>query len=152
MISLNDLISPANRLVGGLLRSPLHVLASKGLMVMTWTGRTSGASYAVPVGYQRRGDSVVVLISKPGEKNWWKNFRTPWPAVLTIARTDVEATGIVVAPGGDDFYDHVEGTLRKLPWMGSQFGGIKYDKSAGLTIDQKAVLDEHVAVVVFTLA
>ena len=152
MILLNDLVKPANRLIAGVLRSPLHLVASGGLMNLTWTGRQSGKRYTVPVGYQRHSDAIVVLLSKPNDKTWWKNFRQPWPAELFIKRAQVEATGLLVEPTADAFYDYIERTLKRLPWMGSQFGGIKYDKSTGLTLEQREVLAEHVAVVVFTEA
>ena len=150
MVLLNDIVSPANRLVRAVLRGPAHRLASGGLMVLDWTGRTTGKQYSIPVGYQQRGDEVVVLLSKPYDKSWWKNFRTPWPAELLIKNDQVPVTGVVIAPGEDRFHAEIERTLRRLPWMGSQFGGIKYDKATGLTDEQRAVLDDHVAVVVFT--
>ena len=64
MLSLNDLASPLNPLVVALLRSRFHALASKGLMLVAWTGRKSGRKYVIPVGYQRSRNSVVVMISK----------------------------------------------------------------------------------------
>ena len=96
MIYLNDLVSPANRLVVALLRSPIHRVASGGLMLLEWEGRSSGKRYCAPVGYQRRGDSYVVLLSKPREKTWWKNFRQPWPAQLVIKRQQIEVTGTLI--------------------------------------------------------
>jgi hypothetical protein len=149
MVLLNDIVSPANRLVSALLRGPLHRVASGGLMILRWTGRSSGKSFSVPVGYQRHHGDIVVLLSKPYDKNWWKNFRTAWPAELVIKRTTVQTSGVVISPTDAMFYEHIERTLRRLPWMGSQFGGIKYDKKQGLTEDQHKILADHVAVVVF---
>lgn len=63
-----------------MLRSPLHFVASKALMVIGWSGRVSGNAFSIPVGYQRHGDALIVLISKRDERRWWKNSRTPWPA------------------------------------------------------------------------
>jgi hypothetical protein len=146
---LNDIVSPANRLVVRLLRSRAHRVASKGLMVLSWVGRRSGDSFSIPVGYQQQGDEVVVLLSKPHDKTWWKNFREPWPAELLIAGTTQPVEGVVVVPGTDQFFDDIERTLQRLPWMGSQFGKIKYDRKAGLTDEQRIVLADHVAVVRF---
>jgi hypothetical protein len=147
---LNDIVSPANRVVIGLLRSRAHVIASKGLMVLSWEGRRSGNHYTIPVGYQRDGDAIVVLLSKPHDKTWWKNFREPWPAELLVRNTVMPVEGALVAPGTDQFFEDIERTLRRLPWMGSQFGGIKYDKETGLTDEQRTVLCDHVADVRFT--
>ena len=96
MLSINDLVSPVNAWVVALLRSPLHPLASKGLMVVSWSGRRTGKGFAIPVGYQVDGDGVVVMLSKREEKSWWKNFRTAWPAELHVRGVRREATGVVV--------------------------------------------------------
>jgi hypothetical protein len=150
MISINDLVSPMNPLVVALLRSRLHVLASKGLMVLSWTGRKSGREFSIPVGYQREGDSVVVLISKRGEKSWWKNFREPWPAELLIRGRVRSASGVRVEPGSEEFFRWVELTLSQLPWMGGQFG-IRYRKGEALGEEQRRTLRESVGVVRFEL-
>lgn len=152
MISVNDLVSPMNPLISLLLRSPLHFLASKGLMVVRWSGRKSGTRFAIPVGYQRDGDIVTVLISKPAEKNWWKNFRTPWPAELLIERRSKTAMGRWIEPGTADFFAPLETTMRRLPWMGSQFGGIKFDPAIGLSEGQRDILCEWAGVIRFELA
>ena len=43
-----------NPLLAALLRSPLHRLASKNLMLLTVTGRKSGRTYTLPVGRHAR--------------------------------------------------------------------------------------------------
>ena len=149
MVSLNDLATPLNGVVASLLRSPLHGLASKGLMVMAWEGRASGRSFAVPVGYQPLEDGVIVLISKRDTKTWWKNFRTPWPAVLTVRGEEKNAMGKVVPPGSEEFFAHCEKTLRRLPWMASQFGGFQYDRNQGLDDAAREALVQNVGAVRF---
>jgi hypothetical protein len=151
VISINDLVSPANGVVAALLRSPLHFIASKGLMLLGWSGRTSGRTFSIPVGYQRKGDVLIVLISKRDEKSWWKNFRTPWPADLHVRGERHTAMGEVIAPGSEAFFEHIEGTLKRLPWMGGQFGGARYDAAVGLTEAQRATLCEHVGAVRFEI-
>lgn len=150
MVMLDDVFTPANRMVVGLLRSPVGSVLGRGLMVLEYEGRSSGRRYTTPVGYQRLGDDLVVLLSKPKDKRWWRNFREPWPAEILVRRRRLEVTGEVIAPGTSEFYDAIETTFRQLPWMGSQFGGVKYDKATGLTDAQRAVLSEHAAVVRFS--
>jgi len=151
MISINDLVSPMNGLVAALLKSPLHFVASKGLMVVRWSGRKSGAEFAIPVGYQQSEDVVTVLLSKPAEKNWWKNFRAPWPAELLIEREWQSAMGQWIEPGSEAFFEPIESTLRRLPWMASQFGGFEFDRDGGLTEEQKEIVREKVGVIRFEL-
>jgi hypothetical protein len=149
MISLNDLFSPMNPLILFLLRSPLHAIASKGLMIVSWSGRKSGALFSIPVGYQRDGDAIIVLISKPDQKSWWKNFRTPWPAELLIKGRIRTAMGEWQEPGSAEFFGPLEVTLRRLPWMGGQLGGIRYDRKIGLTDDQRNILCKKAGVIRF---
>jgi F420H(2)-dependent quinone reductase len=55
-----------------LLRSPLHRLLSKNLMLLTMTGRKTGRTYTVPVGRHQLHDGTFVL-SAAG--NWRHNLR-----------------------------------------------------------------------------
>jgi len=151
LVSINDLISPINPLVAALLRSRLHFVASKGLMLLSWKGRRSGREFCIPVGYQRDGDAVIVLISKPGEKTWWKNFRRPWAAELLIRGRTCASTGTCVAPESREFIERVEIVLRRLPWMGKQLG-IDYRRGDTLGPEQHAVLTQTCGVVRFELA
>lgn len=151
MVMLNDLVTPANRLVVALLGSPLGALTARGLMVLEYTGRSSGKRFTIPVGYQRDGNTFIVLLSKPQAKRWWKNFRERWRAELVVRRERLAVVGVLVPPDEPEFFDRIENTLRRLPWMGSQLGGVKYDRATGLTDAQRAVLAEHAAVVQFTL-
>ena len=65
----------ANRVVIGVLRSPLHRLLSGSTAVLRWTGRRSGRSFTTPVQYAPVGDGLVILVGRPERKTWWRNFR-----------------------------------------------------------------------------
>jgi len=64
-----------NRLVAVLLRSPLHGLADRRLVLITVTGRLSGRSYTLPVMYERNGRVIEVPVMWPERKRWWRNLR-----------------------------------------------------------------------------
>ena len=64
------IINPMMRM---LLRSPLHFLQSKSLMLITFTGRKSGRVFTTPVRYVRVADSVRCFTS--AENRWWRNLR-----------------------------------------------------------------------------
>ena len=51
-----------------LLRSPLHGLVSKRLMLLTMTGRKSGKQYSIPVGYTQVAETLYF-----GTNGKWKN-------------------------------------------------------------------------------
>ena len=151
MISVNDLIQPVNPLIRALLRSPLHAVASKALLVLSWSGRTSGRRYSIPVGYQRDGDDVVIMLTKPAQKTWWKNFRMPWPAELRIEGRERTAMGEWVTPGSEPFFALVEKTLRGTSWMAGQLGLDDWDPAQGLTPAQRAIVCEQAGAVRFEL-
>ena len=62
-----------NPLVIALLKSSLHSLMSKDVMLITFTGRRSGRSYTTPVSYVREGQTVRCFTS--GDTAWWRNLR-----------------------------------------------------------------------------
>ncbi|HFE65832.1 MAG TPA: nitroreductase family deazaflavin-dependent oxidoreductase [Chloroflexi bacterium] len=63
-----------NKLVTGLLRSPLHGLMSKSTLLLTITGRKSGRQYVIPVSYVQK-DEQTILCSTLRSRGWWKNLR-----------------------------------------------------------------------------
>lgn len=138
-----------NPLVVRLLRSPLHLLIGGGLMLITVTGRKSGRRYTIPVGYQRDGDVLHVLVSKAPRKQWWRNFRSPRGLEVELRGERFAATGHVVDPTDERFFAVVEATLRRLPMLARQFG-IVWNPRAGLGAEQRAVLAREVALVEIT--
>jgi deazaflavin-dependent oxidoreductase (nitroreductase family) len=66
------LLRIANPCVKAILRSPLHPLLSKRVMVLTVTGRRSARTYSLPVGRHESGDGTL-LLSAGGA--WRHNLR-----------------------------------------------------------------------------
>jgi hypothetical protein len=64
------IINPMMRM---LLRSPLHFVRSKSVMLITFTGRKSGRRFTTPVRYVRVADTVRCFTSP--ENLWWRNLR-----------------------------------------------------------------------------
>jgi len=62
-----------NPVVRTLLRSPMHGVLSKSVMLITFTGKKSGRRYTTPVRYVRLGD-VIRCQSSSGTR-WWRNLR-----------------------------------------------------------------------------
>jgi len=135
-----------NPLVVWLLRSPLHRLVDGGLMLVTVTGRRSGRRYTIPVGYQRDGELLHVVVSKARRKQWWRNFRTPAPLEVLLLGERRSAAGCVVDPASERFVTVVEATLARLPMLGGQLG-VTYDARQGLTPEQRETLRLEAALV-----
>ena len=69
-----------NPFVAALLRSPLHGLLSRQLMLLTYTGRTTGKRYTIPVGYTRDGETLIVFTSR----GWRRNLRGGAPVEVLL--------------------------------------------------------------------
>jgi deazaflavin-dependent oxidoreductase (nitroreductase family) len=76
-----NVIRIVNPVVNALLRSPLHRLLGKNLMLLTVTGRKTGRTYTVPVGRHESRDGTFVL-SASG--NWRHNLRGGAAVRLTL--------------------------------------------------------------------
>ena len=81
MWALNRIINP---LVRALLRSPLHSLSSKRLVLLRVTGRRTGRTFELPVGYALEGSTLVVTVSAPERKQWWRNICGPTPVTVVL--------------------------------------------------------------------
>jgi F420H(2)-dependent quinone reductase len=150
-VDADRLMTRLNPLVAGLLRSPLHSLASRWLLVLTVTGRRSGRRYAIPVGYQRDGDRLVVLVSNARRKRWWRNYRSPGPVELLLRGRPRRGVAELVPPGSDAFRRAFEASFRRLPGLARQFG-IAYARGSALTPAQSEALAADAAVVHIALA
>ena len=51
------------------LRSPLHGIFSKSLMLLEYRGRKTGRVYSTPVSYLREGDVVTAFTDSPWQRN-----------------------------------------------------------------------------------
>ena len=71
-----------NAVVRTLLRSPLHFLMSKSVMVVNYEGRKSGRSFSTPVRYLRVGNQIMCTTSD--HVQWWRNVKSNAEATLLV--------------------------------------------------------------------
>jgi hypothetical protein len=150
-VSADSFFTRLNPLIAGVLRSPLHWLLSPGLMLITVTGRRSGRRSTFPVGYQRDGDELTVMVSEARRKSWWRNFEEPAPIELRLRGRALRGRAEVVRPGSVAFERACARTLRRMPWLDRAFG-IDYDRRRGLDEAQLEALGRQIAVVRIVLA
>jgi hypothetical protein len=81
-----------NPVMKGLLRSPLHGLLSKSLMLLIYEGRKSRKRYIIPVGYVERDGRLYVFTHSA----WYKNFIGGAPVALRLRGELVRGTTTVV--------------------------------------------------------
>jgi len=145
-VSVDSVVSRLNPLVCWLLRSPLHFVASPGLLLLTLTGRRSGRRHSFPVGYQRDGEVLTVMVSEAPSKQWWQNLREPAPVEVVLRGRAHGGRAELVPAGSDLFFRCAEDTLRRVPGMDRVFG-IRWDRRAALSPEQRERLSGNVAVV-----
>jgi deazaflavin-dependent oxidoreductase (nitroreductase family) len=68
------------------LRSPMHGMVSKMVLLITFTGRKSGKTYTTPVSYSQHDDQVYVFT----HADWWKNLRGGAPVTLRIQGRELQ--------------------------------------------------------------
>ena len=76
-----------NRTMKLILRSPVHGMVSKNILLITFTGRKSGKTYTTPVSYSQHGNQVYVFT----HATWWKNLRGGAEVGLLLKRRPVTA-------------------------------------------------------------
>ncbi|MCI0521989.1 MAG: nitroreductase/quinone reductase family protein [Chloroflexi bacterium] len=83
-----------NAFIAWLLRSPLHGMVSKSLMLVTFTGRKSGKTYTTPVNYLRRDGALWTTSLR--SRVWWRSLAGGAAATLRLQGKDVAARGDVL--------------------------------------------------------
>ena len=83
-----------NPIMRGLLNSPLHLILSKNMMLMTYTGRKSGKSYTTPMNYLALNGALYTTSYR--DRVWWRNLRDGADVKLRLRGKDVTArSGII---------------------------------------------------------
>lgn len=81
-----------NVIIAGLLRSPLHGLLSKWMMLISVTGRNSGRLYTLPINYVRHG-TVFYSVSFR-QRTWWRNLVGGAPVTLLVQGQMLRGIGV----------------------------------------------------------
>ncbi len=145
-MSVDGFFTRLNPLVAAILRSPAHWPLSKGLLLLSFTGRKSGRRFTIPVGYQRDGDVLTVLVSEARKKRWWRNYREAGPVTVRLRGREQAGTGWVVPPNSEEFRDRAERSLRRVPGLTRVFR-VAFDRASGLSPDQLDKLRREIAIV-----
>ncbi|HEX9095184.1 MAG TPA: nitroreductase/quinone reductase family protein [Candidatus Dormibacteraeota bacterium] len=81
-----------NPIVAAILRSPVHGLLSRSVMLLTLRGRRTGAWHTVPVGYVAQERALDVLVANRQVKAWWRNLEGGAPVELVLRGRTMRAT------------------------------------------------------------
>jgi deazaflavin-dependent oxidoreductase (nitroreductase family) len=106
------------------LRSPVHGMVSKSLLLITFTGRKSGKTYTTPVSYSQYGDRVYIFT----HAGWWKNLRCGAPVTLHIRGRDLRGLAEPVAEDKQTVAAGLTEHLRKVP-SDARYYGVTFDEN-----------------------
>ena len=87
-----------NSIMEWLLKSPIHGVVSKNMMLISYTGQKSGQEYTTPVNYWQVSDKdegLLLTTSKP-DRVWWRNLKGDQPVVLRLRGKSIKTLGTVV--------------------------------------------------------
>ncbi|MCL4562131.1 MAG: nitroreductase/quinone reductase family protein [Chloroflexi bacterium] len=111
-----------NSMMKFMLRSPLHGLVSKSILLITFKGRRSGKSFTTPVSYSQH-DGQVTIFTHAG---WWKNLDGHAPVELRLQGRDVQAMATPVAVDKQAVAAGLIEHLRKVP-SDARYYGVAFD-------------------------
>ena len=144
------LYATLNPVVTGLLRSPIHGIASENLCIFSYRGRRSGKPYSTPLSFMREGSTVRLLSSQ--NTRWWNNFLDgPVDVEIEIARKTYRGRATTTVDDGDAFRDGVRAFLTAVP-RDARVYGIKLDANRKPREEDIASAAGHVVLVEIELA
>lgn len=112
-----------NAVMKSILRSPLHGMLSKTILLLTFTGRKSGKTYTIPVGYSQQDDLVYIFTHRA---NWWKNLRGGASVRVQIRGEEFQGLAEAVAEDKQAVAAGLAAHLRKAPGD-ARYYGVTFD-------------------------
>ena len=123
-MSTNPTIPPiVNRTMKAVLRSPLHELVSKTVLLISFTGRKSGRTYTTPVSYSQSDDQVIIFT----HADWWKNLEECALVTLRIRGRDYQGLAVPIVEDKHTVAAGLAAHLRKVP-SDARFYGVKINQ------------------------
>jgi deazaflavin-dependent oxidoreductase (nitroreductase family) len=104
------------------LRSPVHGMVSKTVLLISFTGRKSGKTYTTPVSYSQSGDQVNIFT----HANWWKNLHSEGPVTLHMRGRELQGLPESVARDKQAVAAGLAAHLRKVP-SDARYYGVTFD-------------------------
>jgi len=112
-----------NKAMKLILRSPVHGMVSKTVLLITFTGRKSGKSYTTPVSYSQDGDQVYIFT----HADWWKNLQGEAPVTLRVRGRELQGMAEPVSEDTQAIAAGLAAHLRKVP-SDAKYYGVTFDE------------------------
>ena len=100
-----------NKTMKFVLRSPVHKMVSKNILLISFTGRKSGKAYTTPVCYSQEGDQIYIFT----HANWWKNLCGGAPVTLCLQGRERQGMAEPVVEDKAIIAARLAAHLRKVP-------------------------------------
>ncbi len=108
---MNLLFKVLNPIMKLILRSPLHAIVSKRIMIISFSGRKSGREYSTPVSYFQEGDRVVCFTHSP----WWKNIGDGSAEKVRIQGVDFNGHAVAISGDVEQKVENLTKMLEAVP-------------------------------------
>ncbi len=112
-----------NNAMKPILRSPVHGMVSKNILLITFTGRKSGKTFTTPVSYSQYDNQVYVFT----HSTWWKNLQSGSPVTLRIRGREFQGLAVPIAENKQAIAARLIEHLRKVP-SDAGFYGVSFDE------------------------
>jgi deazaflavin-dependent oxidoreductase (nitroreductase family) len=112
-----------NKSMKFILRSPLHGMVSKTILLITFTGRKSGKTYTTPVSYSQQDGQVYIFT----HADWWKNLSNGEPVSLRIRGKERQGFAETIAEDKDAVAAGLSQHLRQVP-SDARFYEVTFDQ------------------------
>jgi deazaflavin-dependent oxidoreductase (nitroreductase family) len=119
-VSVPPIFNQAMKLV---LRSPVHGMVSKNILLITFTGRKSGKTYTTPVSYSQRDGQVTIFT----HATWWKNLRNGASVTLRLQGREIQGLAEPVAEDKQAIAEALSAHLREAPFD-ARYYGVSFDE------------------------
>ena len=94
-----------------MLRSPMHGLVSKNILLITFTGCKSGKTYTTPVCYSQEGNQVYIFT----HAKWWKNLCNCTSVTLRLRGREVRGVPEPIVEDKGAIASKLAAHLRRVP-------------------------------------
>ena len=131
-----------NPLMIALLRSPVHGMLSRTIMVITFNGRSSGKVYSTPVTYFRTGDQVYCFT----HAKWWRNMVDGAQVELLIRGRKMTGQAVAVLED-EERKTAILSQLLAASKMDAKFYTVTFDADGNPNEDEVAAAAEQAVMV-----
>lgn len=125
-----------------MLRSPLHGMVSKTVLLITFTGRKSGKTYTTPVSYSQEDGQVTIFT----HATWWKNLSSGTPVTLRIQGREFQGLADPVAEDKGAVAAGLAAHLRKVP-SDAKYYNVTFDDRGDPRSDEVAQAVQSVVMI-----